>query len=278
MTRGMIFPEILVNGDNDTIEKLNASNIYNAVNIDIRKKVCVTHLMRSLMNAVYNDRNSTREIAVKVAKIYNAIVQRILCDPRSAANELEIVSSHFSGNHGSCPLAANSWYKYQADVFARKETSFTPLDETMATNIGKCLKTHSFTNAEFIESIGGSTNPNELIHRILFDMTSKRETVGMDVMRLGAALAVIRNNDGFNGLLNILDTLFNSVPARAKEACRKHDNATILASERNKKCEEETSEKKEMYIESKIDKLASKTGGYSKQKYLGTRSDVSNEE
>ena len=36
--------------------------------------------------------------------------------------------------------------------------------------------------------------------------------------------------------------------------------------------------KKEMYIESKIDKLASKTGGYSKQKYLGTRSDVSNEE
>ena len=148
----------------------------------------------------------------------------------------------------------------------------------MATNIGKCLKTHSFTNAEFIESIGGSTNPNELIHRILFDMTSKRETVGMDVMRLGAALAVIRNNDGFNGLLNILDTLFNSVPARAKEACRKHDNATILASERNKKCEEETSEKKEMYIESKIDKLASKTGGYSKQKYLGTRSDVSNEE
>ena len=71
----MIFPEILVDGDNDTIEKLNASNIYNAVNIDIRKKVCVTHLMRSLMNAVYNDCNSTRIIAGKVAKVYNAIVQ-----------------------------------------------------------------------------------------------------------------------------------------------------------------------------------------------------------
>ena len=169
LTRGMIFPEILVDGDNDTIEKLNASNVYNAVNIDIRKKVCVTHLMRSLMNAVYNDCNSTREIAGKVAKLYNAIVQRNFCDPRSAANELEIVSSHFSGNHGSCPLAANSWCKYQADVFARKETSFTPLDETMATNIGKCLRTHGFTNAKFIESIGGSTNPNESIHRILFE-------------------------------------------------------------------------------------------------------------
>ena len=81
----------------------------------------------------------------------------------------------------------------------------------MATNIGKCLRTHGFTNAEFIESIGGSTNPNESIHRILFDMTSKRETVGMVVMRLGAALAVIRKLDGFNGLLNIqVDTLFNS--------------------------------------------------------------------
>ena len=89
----------------------------------------------------------------------------------------------------------------------------------MATNIGKCLRTHGFTNAEFIESIGGSTNPNESIHRILFDMTSKRETVGMDVMRLGVALAVIRNNDGFNGLLNILDTLFNSVPASTIIQC-----------------------------------------------------------
>ena len=87
----------------------------------------------------------------------------------------------------------------------------------------------------------------------------------MDVMRLGAALAVIRNNDGFNGLLNILDTLFNSVPVRTKEACRKHD-ATILASERNKKFARKKQVKKRMYIESKIDKLASKTGGYSKQK------------
>ena len=33
-----------------------------------------------------------------------------------------------------------------------------------------------------------------------------------------------------------------------------------------------------MYIKSQIDKLASKTDGYSKQKYLGTQSDVSNEE
>ena len=63
-------------------------------------------------------------------------------------------------------------------------------------------------------------------------------------MGLGAALAVIRNNDGFNGLLNILDNLFNSVPVRAKEACRIHDIATILASERNKKRQEETSEKR----------------------------------
>ena len=70
LTRGMIFPEILVDGDNDTIEKLNASNIYNAVNIDIRKKVCVTHLMRSLMNAVYNECNSTREIAGSCQGMY----------------------------------------------------------------------------------------------------------------------------------------------------------------------------------------------------------------
>ena len=87
------------------------------------------------MKTVSNDCNSTREIAGKVAKVYNGIVQRNLCDPRNAANELETVSSRYTGNHGSCPLTANNWCKYQADVFNGKETSFTPLDETMATNI-----------------------------------------------------------------------------------------------------------------------------------------------
>ena len=54
-------------------------------------------------------------------------------------------------------------------------------------------------------------------------------------MRLGAALAVICNNDGFNGILNMLDTMFITVPVRAKEGCRIHDNATIRPSERTKR-------------------------------------------
>ena len=48
---------------------------------------------------------------------------------------------------------------------------------------------------------------NEDIHSILFQMVRKTEAVGMDTMKLGAALAVIRYNDGFAGVKKVFEII-----------------------------------------------------------------------
>ena len=52
-----------------------------------------------------------------------------------------------------------------------------------------------------------TSNHNEAIHSILFQMVRKTEAVGMDTMKLGAALAVIRYNDGFAGVKRVFEML-----------------------------------------------------------------------
>ena len=49
LDRKMIFPEVLVDGHNDTVEKLNEKSVYHSMNIDIVKKECITHVMRNMM-------------------------------------------------------------------------------------------------------------------------------------------------------------------------------------------------------------------------------------
>ena len=96
---------MLADKDNDTIEKLNAGNIYGPVNIDLMHDPC---------NEIYDEYYICISIVKWLEKLpryimYNAIVQRNVGGPTTAAKELETVSFHFSGNHDSCSLVANSW-------------------------------------------------------------------------------------------------------------------------------------------------------------------------
>ena len=52
-----------------------------------------------------------------------------------------------------------------------------------------------------------TSNHTEAIHSIPFQMVRKTEALGMDTMKLGAALAVIRYNDGFAGVKKVFETL-----------------------------------------------------------------------
>ena len=73
-------------------------------------------------------------------------------------------------------------------------------------------------------------------------------------MRLGDVLAIIRNNDGFNGLLNVLDTLFMCIPERAKEVYLKSDNETVKSSCRKKKGQKEKVKKELLFLKSILSK------------------------
>ena len=52
-----------------------------------------------------------------------------------------------------------------------------------------------------------TSNHNDSIHSVLFQIVRKTEAVGLYTMKLGAALTVIRYNDGFSRVERVLEML-----------------------------------------------------------------------
>ena len=75
-----------------------------------------------------------------------------------------------------------------------------------------------------------TSNHNEAIHSILFQMARKTEAVGMDTMRIGAALAVIRYIDGFAGVKRVFEMLGVNVGIHMSARFVQLDNIRILRS------------------------------------------------
>ena len=55
--RGIVFPTLVVDGDNDTVESLNTSDIHRKRGIDlkIQKIECLSHVMRKMTNTLFNN-------------------------------------------------------------------------------------------------------------------------------------------------------------------------------------------------------------------------------
>ena len=71
-----------------------------------------------------------------------------------------------------------------------------------------------------------TSSHNEAIHSVLFQMVKRTEAIGMDTMKLGAALAVIR----YDGVKRVLEMLGVSVGVHLSERFVQLDNRRILSS------------------------------------------------
>ena len=78
----------------------------------------------------------------------------------------------------------------------------------------------------FLEKVcmGRISNHNEAINSVLFRIVRKTETVGNEVMRLGAALPVISYNDGFR---KVFETIGITPGHYLEMHLRKLDNTRI---------------------------------------------------
>ena len=69
------------------------------------------------------------------------------------------------------------------------------------------------------------------MHNLLFDMVLKKDKPGLDAVKLGAALAIIRYNQGYKAVQTIFQSFCQSDPfLRMKEAFRLFDNRRIMTS------------------------------------------------
>ena len=54
---------------------------------------------------------------------------------------------------------------------------------------------------------GKTSNLNEALHHLIWSTVSKTTAIDLDLMHFGASLAVIRYNDGFSGILELVEML-----------------------------------------------------------------------
>ena len=100
-------------------------------------------------------------------------------------------------------------------------------------HVNRIFSKYRYNDEEFFKtiSIGMTTNHNESMHHLLREMVPKKERAGLVAIKLGAALAVIRYNDGYQAVQNIFRSFSQSDPfICTKEAFRLLDNRRIMAS------------------------------------------------
>ena len=197
------------------------------VNKTIGKKYVGTLKADSKVREGWKGESTMKSVAIRhlsvamcaqIASYYRLAVQRNTNDIPSIIRAINAIPLHLGANdenpatnHRYCPHRQDSWCHYQAAIFNNRTPPHHPnyLSQTAVDLIFSTFNYFKYNKQEFIDKISGgmTSNHNEAIHSILFQMVRKTEAVGMDTMKLGAALAVIRYNDGFAGVKRVFEML-----------------------------------------------------------------------
>ena len=96
-------------------------------------------------------------------------------------------------------MGSESWCRYQrahsSGEILPRHPNYLSVDAVEL--ITRVFSKYNYDKEYFINQIAGgqTSNHNEAVHNIIFTMVRKTEAIGLVVMRLGCALAVIRYND-----------------------------------------------------------------------------------
>ena len=131
-----------------------------------------------------------------IASYYRLAVQRNIGDIDEIIQAINAIPLHLGANdenaksnHRDCPKVQDSWCQYQAAIFDRRIAPRHPnfLSETAVQLIFDTFDDFKYNHPDFIAKIcdGRTSNNNEAIHSLLFQMVTKTEGIGMDIMRTG---------------------------------------------------------------------------------------------
>ena len=223
-------------------------------------------------------------MCAQVASYYRVAVQRNRGDIQSIIQAVTAIPLHLGANdnnadenHRFCPFTKDSWCQYQAAKFANKPLPHHPnyLSEAAVKIIFDVYEEFKLTTPAFIQKVsdGRTSNHNETIHSILFEIVPKTVSVGADVMRLGAALAVIIYNDGYNAMKYVFETMGITPGVRLSEALSKRDNERIMHSGQIIRRQQKKFAKKQRRGKKVKIQISKHGAGYSSGKYTAARKD-----
>ena len=150
----------------------------------------------------------------KITSLYGLVIKNNQDQPILDIKKALIgIIHHMSANeqnchdmHEFCKKGESSWCNYQQAIACGITPSKHPsyLSEACCKRVLDILS--PYMSEEFLDKVKGSktSNLNENLHKMIWEHVPKTGSVEIDLMNLGAALAVIRFNDGWMGYLEII--------------------------------------------------------------------------
>ena len=215
--------------------------------VPIHKEECLAHVSKRIKKNLckikkntkahtYIQHRLTEPKADYVSSNYSTVIlQTRGKTPALMAKALDIIISHTSGNHETCP--EDSWCRWtttgDSQTIPARSTNFTSID------IDKVREVFSiFASEEFCGhlTLGMTQNANESLHNTIWNFCPKAKYVSPQSIRISTAIAVVFFNDTELSLYGLLSDLnlnpsyigFKSIMRR--EAKRKQDRKANVKS------------------------------------------------
>ena len=221
----------------------------------------------------------------QIASYYRLAIQRNKGDINAIIKAIKAIPYHLGANdtnaedyHRFCPFEQNSWCQCQSAKYDKKPLPHHPnyLSEEAVNIILDLYDEFKLTTPSFIEKIKTSltSNNNEAIHSVPFDIIPKKENIGDELMRLGSALATVQFNDGYQGIQKVFESVGVIPGAHQLETFSKLDIATVNRSRniiRNQQRKFAKKQRRGKRVKSQVEKHGP---GYETGKYSGAQPDI----
>ena len=255
-----------------------------------RGKIQRTSLLRDTWDSTKGKELRTLSLAYcgQIASYYRLAVQRHPGDVPAIINAINAIPLHLSAtdenaglNHRLCPYSAESWCRYQAAKYTNLPLPSHPnhLGKEATNLIQELFTDFGYNSPEFVEKISGgrTSNHNKSIHSLLFTMVHKTDAIGIDVMKIGSALAVIRYNEGFKGIKRLLKKLGIDISPRLEQTLRSFDSVRAKHNTRILMAQKQRFHKKQQRGKTQSKQISKHGPGYSSGKFTVAKSTIDSE-
>ena len=203
----------------------------------------------------------------------DAIIQAVMAIPYHLGANKDNAEDH----HRFCPFEQDSWCQYQSAKYDKKPPPHHPnyLSEDAVNIILDIYEEFKLTTPGFIEKIKTSltSNNNETIHSVLYDIVPKKENIGYELMRLGSALAVIQYNNGFEGINKVFDSVGITPGTYLSDTFSKLDEERITRSRNILRNQQQKFAKKQRQGKKVKSQIRKHGQGYDSGKYSAAQPD-----
>ena len=221
--------------------------------------------------------------AAQIASYFKLAVKRNPENVRAIVDAVNAIPLHLSANddnadehHRLCPKGHNSWCRYQSALskgipFPR-HPNYLSLDAAKV--VEKVFKEFAYNTPNFIEKVqqGHTSNHNESLHSVLWTMVHKNEYASTEMMELGSALAVIRYNEGYQGIRKLFDLIQVPISTPLSQVLHRMDKERVLESHRIISEQLKRYAKKQRRGKKASDQIQKHGQGYSSGKYSAAQS------